>query len=101
MLRITVQERRTIRRMVLAGRLEGAWVALTEDTWRSTAIPGKRLEIDLGEVTWIDDAGRRLLEAMNQVGARLVAKGVAMEALVEEIAKRSDRGKEKSRSLPR
>jgi hypothetical protein len=77
--------------MVLAGRLEGAWVALTENTWRSTDVPGKRLEIDLGEVTWIDDAGRCLLEAMNQAGARLVAKGVAMEALVDEIAKRPDR----------
>jgi hypothetical protein len=37
------------------------------------------------EVTWIDEAGRCLLQAMNQAGARFIAKGVAMEALVEEI----------------
>ena len=34
----------------------------------------------------IDKAGRCLLQAMNQAGARFIAKGVAMEALVEEIA---------------
>jgi anti-anti-sigma regulatory factor len=96
MLRITVQELRTIRRLLIAGRLEGAWVALTESTWRSAALPDKHLEIDLSEVTWIDDAGWRLLEAMNQAGARLVAKGIAMEALVEGIAKRSNHRKQQT-----
>ena len=37
------------------------------------------------EVTWIDEEGRRLIRAMNQAGARFIAKGVAMEALVKEI----------------
>jgi hypothetical protein len=37
------------------------------------------------EVTGVDEAGRRLLRAMNQAGVRFIAKGVAMEALVEEI----------------
>ena len=85
MLRITVQEDGSLWRLHLAGRLAGAWVAETENTWRSAPVFGRRLEIDMREVTWIDDAGRRLLQAMNQAGARLIAKGVAMEALVEEI----------------
>jgi hypothetical protein len=85
MLRITVQEDGTLWRLHLAGRLEGAWVAETENTWRSAPASGRRVEIDMREVTWIDQAGRYLLEAMNQAGARFIAKGVAMEALVEEI----------------
>jgi hypothetical protein len=85
MLRITVQEDGTLWRLHLAGRLEGAWVAETENTWCSAPVSGRRIEIDMTEVTWIDDAGRRLLQAMNQAGARFIAKGVAMEALVEEI----------------
>jgi hypothetical protein len=85
MLRITVQEDGTLWRLHLAGRLEGAWVAETENAWRSAPASSRRVEIDMREVTWIDDAGRRLLQAMNQAGARLIAKGVAMEALVEEI----------------
>jgi hypothetical protein len=87
MLRIEVQADSTLWRLHLAGRLEGAWVAETENTWRSA--PGSdidiRVEIDIREVTWIDQAGLRLLQAMNQAGARFVAKGVALEALVEEI----------------
>ena len=86
MLRITVQEDGTLWRLHLAGRLEGAWVAETENTWRSAPASGRRVEIDLREVTWIDKAGRCLLQTMNQAGARFIAKGVAMEALVEEIS---------------
>jgi hypothetical protein len=85
MLRITVQEDSTLWRLHLAGGLVGAWVAETDEVWRSAPLSGKRIEIDMREVTWIDQAGRRLLQAMNQAGARFIAKGVAMEALVEEI----------------
>jgi hypothetical protein len=95
MLRITVQEDGALWRMQLAGRLEGAWVAETENTWRSSPGSGRRVEIDIREVTWIDQAGLRLLHAMNQAGARFVATGVAMEALVEEIT-----GKPARRSGP-
>ena len=85
MLRITIQGEGAPWRLHLAGRLEGAWVAETENTWRCALHAGRALEIDMREVTGIDEAGRCLLRAMNREGARLVAKGVAMEALVEEI----------------
>jgi hypothetical protein len=86
MLRITVEEDGAQWSLHLAGRLEGAWVAETENAWRSAPVSGKRLTVDLREVLWIDEAGRRLLQAMNQTGASFIAKGVAMEALVEEIS---------------
>jgi hypothetical protein len=85
MLRITVQEEGSLRRLQLSGRLVGAWVAETENTWRSVPASGGPVEIDMREVTGVDEAGRRLLRAMNQAGVRFIAKGVAMEALVEEI----------------
>jgi hypothetical protein len=85
MLRITVQEDLTLWRLHLSGRLAGAWVAETENTWREAPVSGRQVEVDLREVTCIDEAGRRLLQAMNQAGARFIAKGVAIEALVEEI----------------
>jgi hypothetical protein len=37
------------------------------------------------QVTGVDAAGRGLLLAMHQAGARLIAKGVWMTALIEEI----------------
>jgi hypothetical protein len=85
MLRITVQEDATVWRLHLAGRLASVWVDETENIWDSAQTCGKQVEIDMREVTGIDEAGRRLLRAMNQAGARLIAKGVAMKALVEEI----------------
>jgi hypothetical protein len=91
MLRITVQNEGSLWRLHLAGRLAGAWVAETENAWRSTAVSGRPVEIDIREVTWIDEAGRCLLQAMNQAGVRFIAKGVAMEALIEEITGKSAR----------
>ena len=85
MLKITVQEDGALWRLQLSGRLAGAWVAETENTWRSAQVSGRRVDVDLREVTGIDEAGRRLLQVMNQAGACFVAKGVAVEALVEEI----------------
>jgi hypothetical protein len=37
------------------------------------------------QVTGVDEAGRKLLSTMHQAGARLIAEGVAMTALIEEI----------------
>jgi len=85
MLRITVQEDPTVWRLQLSGKLAGPWVAETENAWRSAPISDKRVEIDMREITWIDQAGRTLLQAMNQAGASFIAEGVATEALVEEI----------------
>jgi len=85
MLRITIQEEGSLWRLHLSGRLAGAWVAETENTWRSAPISGGAVEIDIREVTGIDQAGCCLLRAMNEAGARFIAKGVATEALVEEI----------------
>jgi hypothetical protein len=85
MLRITVHENGSLCRLELSGRLEGPWVAEIEDAWRSSSWPGKQIEVDMREVTGIDDAGRELLAAMHQAGARLVAKGVWMRTLIEEI----------------
>jgi hypothetical protein len=85
MLRITVQEDGAPWRLHLAGRLEGAWVAETENTWRSAPLTSRRVEVDLREVTWIDESGRRLLDEMCRAGACFIAEGVAMHALVEEI----------------
>ena len=85
MLRITVEEEGSLYRLHLAGRLAGAWVPETENTWRSAPISGRPVEIDMREVTGIDQAGLCLLQAMNHSGAGFIVTGVAMVALVEEI----------------
>ena len=86
MLRVTVHEDGALCRLELAGRLGGPWVAQTEQAWRSSSWPDKQIEVDMRQVTGVDDAGRELLSAMHQAGARLIAQGVEMTALVEEIS---------------
>jgi hypothetical protein len=85
MLRITIHEDSTYCRLVLAGRLEGPWVLETEYAWRSSLRSGHQIEVDMRQLTGVDDAGRELLLAMHLAGARLVVQGVWMKALVEEI----------------
>lgn len=88
MLRVIVHEDGTLCRLELAGRLAGPWVAETEQAWRSSSCSGKQIEIDARELTGIDDCGRELLAAMHAAGARLIAEGVWMKALVEDITGR-------------
>jgi len=85
MLRITVHQDGRQCRLELAGKLGGPWVAETEKIWRSVSCSGKEIELDMREVTGIDDAGRELLIAMHEAGAGFVVEGVAMTALIEEI----------------
>jgi hypothetical protein len=86
MLRITVDKNGSRCRLKLAGRLGGPWVSETEKAWRSALCSAtKQMEIDMKEVTAVDEDGRELLIAMHEAGACLVAQGVEMIALVEEI----------------
>jgi hypothetical protein len=85
MLRVTVHEDGTLCRLTIAGRLAGPWVAETEHAWRSSLCSGKHIEVDMRDLTAVDDAGRQLLLAMHESGARLLLQGVWLTALMEEI----------------
>ena len=85
MLRITVHEEGGQCRLVLAGKLGGPWVAETENVWLSAPCSGKQIEVDMREVTGVDDAGRELLAAMHRAGACFTTEGLAMTTLIEEI----------------
>jgi hypothetical protein len=60
-------------------------LAEAEHVWRSSSCANKQVEVDARQVTGVDEAGRKLLSTMHQAGARLIAEGVAMTALIEEI----------------
>lgn len=85
MLRITLHEEGGQCRLELAGKLGGPWVAETENVWLSAPCSGKEVEVDMRQVTGVDDAGRELLAAMHRAGACFTAKGLAMTELIEEI----------------
>jgi len=88
MLRATEHDESGGWRLELEGRLAGDWTKEAERLWASAPIGKPRL-VDLRGVTCADVDGRDLLHRMHREGARFVAGGVVMKALVEEL--RSDR----------
>jgi hypothetical protein len=85
-LKITVTETPGERRWVVQGRLVGPWVSELRATWRRWGSRDKRTcIIDLNDVTFIDKGGERLLRALAKKGAQLVARGVYIEHVLEEV----------------
>lgn len=85
MLRITIHEDGKVCRLELAGRLEGPWVAETENAWRFSLGPERKIEVDLRQLTGVDNAGRDLLAAIHRAGACLIVEGVWMTALIGDF----------------
>ena len=85
MLRITLHQEGRQCRLELVGRLCGPWVPEAENAWRSAQCSTNEIEVDMRDVTSVDNAGRGLLAVMHQAGARLIAKGLWMTSVVDEI----------------
>src|SRR5580658_3987222 len=85
MLRITIHEDEKVCRLELAGRLEGPWVAETENAWFASLRPERKIEVDLRQLTGVDNAGRDLLAAIHLAGACLIVEGVWLTTLIGEV----------------
>jgi anti-anti-sigma regulatory factor len=92
MLKITPYEAAGALRLALEGRLVGAWVCELEHCWRAAKArdPGRPLIVDLTGVTFIDRAGRYLLQLMHRHGVDLVASGLLQEDLLEHLTDAGD-----------
>jgi len=88
MLRIIEQGNDRSLTFQLAGRLVRDWAPELERCWRHAAAMQQinKVSVDLTEVTFIDDVGKRLLAVMARAGVELIAADVLMKALVEQIA---------------
>ena len=85
MLRIRIHEDGKVCRLELAGRLEGPWVPETENAWRVSLRPDRKIEVDLRQLTAVDNPGRDLLAAIHLSGACLIVEGVWLTALIGDI----------------
>lgn len=84
MLKITTYADAARRTLKLEGRLAGPWVGELKTCWRQAA-DNQQIEIILNEVTFIDEAGRKLLAEMHGQGVELTAAGCMTKAIIEEI----------------
>ena len=87
MLRITVRNESAGTRFLVEGKLAGGCVGELEKCWqaaRSDKSQGTIL-VDLAGVTFIDACGKKLLTRMHERGIRLVATGIMLNSMIEEI----------------
>jgi hypothetical protein len=87
MLRITIDKNSRATTLRVEGRLAGPWVDELERAWHSlTSDPTDgRVSVDLTDVTFVGEEGKKLLETMYGEGAKLKASGCVTRRLVEEI----------------
>ena len=87
MLKITLHNATGQPCLELEGRLAGAWVCELEHCWRTAKAsqPTRTLAVDLTGVTFIDQAGRYLLQWMHRDGVRLVGSGLLLQDLLEHL----------------
>jgi anti-anti-sigma regulatory factor len=87
MMKIQIREMDDEVTFQVEGRLAGAWVTELEQCWRSArpAHPNARFSVDLTGVTYIDQAGRYLLQLMHRDGASFTAAGLMIQDIVDQI----------------
>ncbi|MBZ5629600.1 MAG: hypothetical protein LAO06_12120 [Acidobacteriia bacterium] len=90
MLRVTVNSELDLATVKLAGQLASVEV---DEAGRCaeevvSTVRSKNVAVDLTEVTFIDEAGRRLLAALANEGVRLISDDPVMDAIVNQIVGR-------------
>ena len=80
---------------VLSGRLAGPWVDEVRDCWlKQKKHESAPCHVDLREVTFIDEAGTRLLFQMSREGVTIQASGCLTRAIVHSLDKTGVRNHE-------
>ena len=69
----------------LEGRITGPWVEELKACWQNAALGDQQIGVMLREVTFIDEAGRKLLAEMHRRRVILGAAGCMTKAIIEEI----------------
>ena len=92
MLKITIHNAAGQLRLELAGRLAGAWVCELEHCWHiaKASYPHRQLSVDLTGVTFIDQAGRYLLQLMHYDGVRFVASSLMLQDIFDHSTGTTD-----------
>jgi anti-anti-sigma regulatory factor len=87
MLRIINTGTEKEQRWTLYGQLTGPWVAELKANWENTHADshGRSCVVDLTDVTFIDECGEYVLRAMQNEGAKFVARGVETKQLLADL----------------
>jgi hypothetical protein len=90
MLKISLSDTRTQRRLILEGKLIAPWVAELRAVWTRVKVElnGRELVIDMANVIIVSqEAENTLLEMMDE-GAKFRCRGVLTKHVVQQLARR-------------
>jgi len=90
MFKISVIETRGRRRLVLEGKLVPPWTEEVESAWRNAGeqLEGRKLVIDLTNVTLISADGENTLFELMRNGARFSCGDVLTKHVLKQLARR-------------
>jgi anti-anti-sigma regulatory factor len=90
MFKISIVESQEQRKLVLEGRLVAPWTAEVESAWNNAAeqLQGRKLVIDLTNVTLISPDGENTLLKLMRDGAHFSCGGVLTKHVLRQLARR-------------
>ena len=93
MLKISIVDNRTQRRLVLEGWLVAPWVAELTTAWRSAKADcdGRELVIDMENVMVVSEEAEHTLMQMMNEGARFRCSGVLTRYVLQQLKRRCKR----------
>ena len=90
MFKISIVDTRTQRKLVVEGRLSGAWVDELRTTWRSASrdLDGRKMVIDLSSLTLISREGEDAIFDLMKEGAKFSCAGILNRHVLKGLARR-------------
>lgn len=88
MLKVTVYTEPGLTRLLIEGRLVQDETSELTHVWLRAheADPGARIEVDLSDLTYLDQAAQALLVTMCQQGVHLTGVGTMTRALIHQVS---------------
>jgi anti-anti-sigma regulatory factor len=98
MLKISIIDSRTHRRLVLEGKLVGAWADELRPAWEKAKakLGGRELVVEVKNLIVINQAGEDVLLELMREGVKVRGCGVFPRQILKELARRVER-KDKER----
>jgi hypothetical protein len=90
MFKISIIENDDQRKLVLEGKLSPPWTTEVEGVWKNAAegLQGRKLMIDLCEVTHISPEGEEILSKLMSYGAKFSCMDVLTKHVLKQLARK-------------
>jgi hypothetical protein len=89
MLKISILDTRSHRRLVIEGKLIAPWASELSTVWRQATadLDGRTLVVDVKGLTYIGEDGENVLSEMMKQGARFRSCGVFTKHVLNRLAR--------------